>query len=162
MWDSDPFGATPADEDPDGDSTAFTYNLRFPGQYFDEETGLSYNYFRDYDAVTGRYVESDPIGLGGGLNTYAYAGSNPVIYFDVFGLACNARGCYPTPLETAAAVRGDWREYYALACAGHDEYACQAGKVARGEGFLSWATTSRLEHSISSNLPDDTLAVRRR
>lgn len=57
-----------------------------PGQYFDEETGLAYNYFRDYDPVTGRYVESDPIGLDGGLNPYLYAEGNPLAYFDPYGL----------------------------------------------------------------------------
>ena len=62
-WDSDPFGADAANEDPDGDGTKFRYNLRFPGQYYDGETGLHYNYFRDYDSTTGRYVESDPLGI---------------------------------------------------------------------------------------------------
>ena len=61
-------------------------NLRFPGQYYDAETGLHYNYFRDYDPTTGRYVESDPIGLRGGWNTYAYVGGNPVMRVDAKGL----------------------------------------------------------------------------
>jgi RHS repeat-associated protein len=73
------------DEDPDGDGQRLTLNLRFPGQYFDAETGLYYNYFRDYDLGTGRYIESDPVGLEGGLNTYGYSYQNPVLNIDPDG-----------------------------------------------------------------------------
>ncbi len=85
-WDSAPFGDTLPAGDPDGDGLPFTLNLRFPGQYFDAETGLHYNYFRDYDPVTGRYLESDPIGLAGGLGTYGYVGGRPLGAVDSFGL----------------------------------------------------------------------------
>ena len=62
------------------------YNLRLPGQYYDQETGQYYNYFRDYDSQTGRYVESDPIGLRAGVNTYSYVGNSPVSRADPLGL----------------------------------------------------------------------------
>jgi RHS repeat-associated protein len=85
-----------ADYKPFGEATVTTAtienNLRFPGQYFDQETGLHYNYFRDYDPSTGRYIESDPIGLAGGINTYNYADANAIINADYYGLARGSRG----------------------------------------------------------------------
>ena len=61
-------------------------NLRFPGQYFDQESGLDYNFHRFYDPETGRYVSADPIGLAGGMNLYAYVENDPVNWIDPWGL----------------------------------------------------------------------------
>ncbi|WP_367440158.1 RHS repeat-associated core domain-containing protein [Snodgrassella alvi] len=77
---SDAFGNSELDV-----NNQITMNLRFLGQYYYEETGLSYNYFRDYDAKTGRYIQNDPIGLAGGVNTYGYVGGNPLLYSDPTG-----------------------------------------------------------------------------
>ena len=60
-------------------------NLRFPGQYYDVETGTHYNFHRDYRPNAGRYVQSDPIGLKGGVNTFGYAYQNPINNFDSDG-----------------------------------------------------------------------------
>jgi RHS repeat-associated protein len=80
-WDPDTFGSVAPS------ITTISYNLRFPGQYYQAETGLYYNYFRDYDPQTGRYIESDPLGLfGGSYSTYSYTNNNPLSRIDPFGL----------------------------------------------------------------------------
>jgi RHS repeat-associated protein len=88
VWraDYDPFGKVTPNEDPDGDGNTVTFNVRLPGQYYDQETGLHYNYFRYYDPGTGRYTTSDPIGLEGGLNSYGFVNGNPLRWVDQYGL----------------------------------------------------------------------------
>jgi len=88
-WDNDdPFGGNIANGNPSGLGT-FVFNLRYPGQYFDAETNQHYNYYRDYSPEIGRYVESDPIGLIAGTNTYAYVYDNSLSFTDPRGLQIN-------------------------------------------------------------------------
>lgn len=95
----DPFGNNQTDENPNNaNGQSFKYYLRFPGQYFDQETGTHYNYFRDYDPATGRYVQSDPIGLEGGISTYLYVLANPLLNADPLGLVPG--GPYHSPAKT--------------------------------------------------------------
>ncbi len=91
QWDSEPFGNGAPDQDADGDGISYIFNLRLPGQYYDAESGQHYNYFRDYDPSIGRYTQSDPIGLSGGLNTYIYSGANPVNNSDPSGLRFDSK-----------------------------------------------------------------------
>ena len=77
-------------------------NSILAGQYFDKETGTHYNYMRDYDPSTGRYIQSDPIELDGGINTYAYADNSPLDTFDPYGLYTVLPGTPPPSAEMAA------------------------------------------------------------
>jgi RHS repeat-associated protein len=80
-WEStDPFGMNAPSVQ------TITYNPRFPGQYFDAENGLHSNRYRVYDPYLGRYMQSDPIGLAGGKNSYNYVNANPLNGADPLGL----------------------------------------------------------------------------
>ncbi|WP_408951543.1 BPSL0067 family protein [Lysobacter sp. Hz 25] len=87
-WDAkgEAFGNNPPNQDPDQDGTAFVFDMRFPGQKYDAASGLVYNYYRDYDPNTGRYLQSDPVGLVGGSSTYGYVKGAPLNTADPRGL----------------------------------------------------------------------------
>lgn len=80
-----PFGLGQVNEDADGDGNSVTFNIRFPGQYFDQETGLHYNWHRYYDPQVGRYLQPDIIGLGDGPSLYGYVLQNPINGIDPNG-----------------------------------------------------------------------------
>jgi RHS repeat-associated protein len=104
---SNAFGAALANQDPDANSVATIFNLRFPGQQFDSATNLNYNYFRDYESATGRYVESDPIGLVAGNSTFTYATARPINWPDMYGLSPTFVGFPPAMEEGARAAVKD-------------------------------------------------------
>ena len=110
VWDrvARPFGATHSE------SGSLATDLRFPGQFHDAESGLHYNTFCDYDPTLGRYIQSDPIGLQGGINSYGYALGNPTRYTDPSGQSV-AAAC----LTGIVAEPGPFSE---LACAGYGIY----------------------------------------
>lgn len=87
-WDvkGEVFGSSSPEEDLDGDGVKLNLSMRFQGQRFDPDTQLHYNYFREFDAQAGRYTQSDPIGLTGGLSTYGYVGGAPLAWSDPTGL----------------------------------------------------------------------------
>ena len=102
-WESNAFGNTDPEDDPDGNTINTTVNLRFPGQYKDEESGLFYNWNRYYDPNIGRYITSDPLGLEVGINTFGYSFQNSLRYADPDGLAVQL--CLFNPACTTGVVQ---------------------------------------------------------
>ncbi|MGF6349825.1 RHS repeat-associated core domain-containing protein [Variovorax sp. W2I14] len=114
-------------------ATALTSYLRYPGQYWDAETGLHYNDRRYYDPDTGRYTARDPVGLGGGINPYAYAGASPNRFVDSTGeLGFLVPAAWAGARAAAgAAIRWAARRYTAcmVSCVGMDVAMDAAGQM---------------------------------
>jgi RHS repeat-associated protein len=100
-----------------GESASESFNLRYPGQYFDKESGLSYNWMRSYRAQDGRYTQADPIDLAGGWNKFGYAFQNPLSNTDPTGLfvPANHNGITAEALRTAGSPCPDLPSFVALA-----------------------------------------------
>jgi len=121
-------------------SSTLINNLRFPGQYFDLETGLYYNWHRYYDGNTGRYLTEDPTGFVGGINFFLYP-SNPINYGDPFGLYS---------LSTEGLLK---REAYKLKRAAEDSaYRIKKGFVDSKDAFLDWVRRMRDGARLRSEL----------
>lgn len=101
-----PFGETSPNANP-GSLGDFSFNQRFPGQYFDQETGLHQNWHREYDPRIGRFVQADPVGLSGGPNVFAYSNSSPTKFVDPKGLTAGEfDSCFNTCMEGQFAAIG--------------------------------------------------------
>jgi RHS repeat-associated protein len=136
-WDPSPFGDGALANDNPAALGSFKYNLRFPGQYFDSEANLYYNYFRDYDPAVGRYVESDPSGLLGGINTFAYVGSDPLSDSDPTGLAPprshpNSPGVGIPPLIQPGPFDDSWNQSVKNTTLAIEEWIDNAVNTVRG------------------------------
>jgi len=154
-WDQqEPFGINVPDENPSGIGT-FDLPLRLPGQYFDKETNLAYNYFRDFDPGIGRYVKSDPLGLRGGLNTYAYAYSSPLRRIDPSGLIT-----WSGDVFTAAVAIGAVDIYTLKSeCACGYEYVVRVKAYSGGLGRGATLTGSSVELKDTESCPDPEVLV---
>lgn len=177
-WDSfEPFGVTPANENPSA-LGVYAFNLRFPGQVYDRETTGHYNHHRDYAAWVGRYMQSDPIGLAGGINTYSYVEGNPLSGIDPLGLdrwgAEGGRGIVYTQMDLGRTIYYDAFSGNSFEFSSRNKVAsrskpgaadpysglvtyCERGRLARAFGAAKMRTTdsrSRWIHGGGSGLSD--------
>jgi RHS repeat-associated protein len=134
------FGEHPAEEDADGNGKPLAFPLRFPGQYLDAESGLHYNYFRDYEPGIGRYIQSDPIGLSGGHSTYSYVRASPLRLVDPLGLKDS--GCECSSVEQDCRVHCNGLILYPIAYCTRYYYDCE-GMFRSSSELYTWPWANR-------------------
>jgi RHS repeat-associated protein len=149
IWDPTPFGQGTPTQNPGGQPN-FVYNLRYPGQLFDGESNLNYNYFRDYDPSLGRYIESDPIALLGGTNTYAYSIADPIGKSDPSGLIGPQEPSHANAIESAIA-RGDYAQLRTLLEAAQSLEEEQALRAALSNQLRSQLSKETYKRIVSNS-----------
>jgi RHS repeat-associated protein len=131
----------PLGEQPPTSTTGYVYNPRFPGQYFDQETGFNYNVFRSFDPTTGRYTQVDPMGFAGGQpGLYPYGNNNPLMYADSLGLEVGA----PGTAESFIPVWGSGRQAINDFQTGHPYSGTFNAALAVSDVFLVKAATQAI------------------
>ncbi|MFS1525204.1 RHS repeat-associated core domain-containing protein [Microbulbifer sp. 2304DJ12-6] len=148
-WDSDAFGQSMPDTDPDGDNNQTVVNLRFPGQIKVAEAPYYYNYYRNYEPMIGRFIQGDPLGLYDGLNTYTYVDNNPLIYTDPTGEFGVLGGVIGGVVDLGLQLAQNGGN---LNCVNWGQVAGSAalGALTGGLGSLGRAaTTNAFKHSVS-------------
>jgi RHS repeat-associated protein len=155
------------DENPSGLGIFFDLPLRLPGQYFDKETNLHYNYFRYYEASIGIYKQSDPLGLETGINTYAYVGSRPLEFIDPTGEG--ALGFCVAAVIGVGAIYGGYSLITALnslgqsaaaqgnsavqCAAGGDQAVCTQAQVNQVQTYQNAASAAGAAAGMGKNFP---------
>ncbi len=126
-------------------------NLRFAGQYYDNETGLHYNYHRYYDPSVGRYLTPDPIGLAGGVNLYSYVQNDPVIFSDPLGLWSLSFGFSSMGIDIAIPLYNSNNGYFGSPSFGTSTTLFGVG--------MQWSFDNPLNEPCSSDDPKNDVPV---